>query len=99
MKDPSATAELDRSSQRWSFHGGLLDVGGVVQPVTVPLSPHQCKLAGLTLANEGSDPIPPPPGLNQSPAVPPPALMPPPSTVPRGSAQSGCSNHARIHRT
>jgi len=73
----------------------LLDVGGVVQPVTVPLSPHQCKLAGLTLANEGSDPIPPPPGLNQSPAVPPPALMPPPSTVPRGSAQSAApTTHA-----
>ena len=30
----------------------LLNVGGVVQPVTVPMSPHQCRLAGMTIAND-----------------------------------------------
>ena len=34
----------------------LLDVGGVVQPVTVPLSPHQCRLAGMTIANDPDAP-------------------------------------------
>ena len=37
----------------------MLDVGGVTQPVTVPLTPHQCKLAGLKVANEVSEPAKP----------------------------------------
>ena len=30
----------------------LLTVAGTVQPVTVPMTPHQCKLAGLKIAND-----------------------------------------------
>ena len=47
----------------------LLDVGGTLQPVTVPLSPRQCTLAGLNLANKvvGDEAVAPPPQPPQPP--------------------------------
>ena len=46
----------------------LLDVGGVKQPVTVPLTPDQCTLAGLTLANQVDGQVEKPPAQAEPPA-------------------------------
>ena len=52
----------------------LLNIAGVHQPVTVPLSPEQCHLAGLTLANAvASDHTPPAEPAPSVPAPGPPA--------------------------
>ena len=69
----------------------LMSLGGVLQPVTVPLTVKQCQEAGLTLANQ-SEAMPVQPAPKPAPTAP----TPPPRLQPRRLRSAVAARRPRI---